>query len=894
VNSKDTNNILEKNIPFTGRLITSVNSAFISDGDFSSITNFHYTPSGIKAIKGMSMYSQTTSSTTTYISSHVSTISDTGLSPSTNSKIYAHQTYPSGGSFSSSIIFHNALSNMSSYTDIRVIASYWTSSTAYKAGQVVVPSATYSPHSRPSYYLECITAGTSDSSYPSSANTALYDTDIIDGTVKWVKRKGDLVGKFTKAPDETIVFTNGHHNLIYGGQYHRVGMVLNTLPSSSLYNNITEHVTNKRADDIYCATISPDSDTSIYIDIGSPLKLRGVTFYLKTPNTNTNATISCYRYTESGWENASSVTDGTNRLSQTGTVSFAFSNDDINNVESSDIPNYYYSTFLYWYRVELTPSSGTLGNVTLYLVTGKTIIQEIPGMWDGSIYTPLAFYYMVNTNYNDGTIEVSRRENSLVYISNGWYIVQGTGVGIGDGDVNEMYVGSAFPCSGIKFFFPYLDFNPKGKTFGNTAASTISVYYWNGSAWTAVSNLVDGTSNGTSTLNKEGVISFRVPDGSEKKTIISTNVPLYYYKLLLSTNPSTNTAIDCIELIPRPSTVKSYYTSTIWNNRLVLAGSRSNPNEIVFSAPNSPYIWQGDQYITLYVGDNSPIINIVSLFTRYGSDIQETLVVFKENSVHVVVGSSKEDIKIYTVSNNTGCIASTVQTCGLGIRLTEGINKAVVIFADVNNIYMFDNSAIISISDDITPDISGSKQWYTSAYDPVNSWYHFFFHNGTKVNEYVFDLIYKKWFTISRTSPLSCILYDNGNMYGTLYSGTYTGSVVTLNSGYTMLGSSYSASFTTAIKPLNQNINFPNTIRRFGILTYAPSNTALSTTITSDLETDNFSLTITASSTFISHCKSNDINVRGTFFNIYCSFTISNQLELGNINLLYHRLRNTI
>jgi hypothetical protein len=67
----------------------------------------------------------------------------------------------------------------------------------------------------------------------------------------------------------------------------------------------------------------------------------------------------------------------------------------------------------------------------------------------------------------------------------------------------------------------------------NATASTVAVSYDNGSGWTSVSSLVDGTSNGTVTLNKTGTISFDSTVAVAKPRYVNGRY-LYFYQLVFS------------------------------------------------------------------------------------------------------------------------------------------------------------------------------------------------------------------------------------------------------------------------------------------------------------------------------------------------------------------------
>jgi hypothetical protein len=92
-----------------------------------------------------------------------------------------------------------------------------------------------------------------------------------------------------------------------------------------------------------------------------------------------------------------------------------------------------------------------------------------------------------------------------------------------------MHLGSPRPLQGFKFYIGT----------ANTAASTMTVYYWSGSSWTAVSSLVDNTDTGAS-LAQTGTVTFTSTVGSAKPKLLN-GLQLFWYKVEISACDSTTT-----------------------------------------------------------------------------------------------------------------------------------------------------------------------------------------------------------------------------------------------------------------------------------------------------------------------------------------------------------------
>jgi len=1014
-----------KDIPLNGRLITSTSPSLIGENDFSDLTNFVYTVNGIKTMNGMESISSS--------SEHAIRTMITANLP--EGRVIVYQTYPNTSSSYTSIIasclyvvfsLSSDYSNPLTYRAKRILAYHYRSSWHYIAGQVVLYQSTIQRPS--SFYLECVTSGYTGSS-PPNFNQYDYNTKITDGTVVWIKRKGSLEGQLTVAPDNTIVFTNGHVNLIYGGEQHRVGAVINALgiekvingdftssegwifgtgwsydstnheadktsatnsgsleqdisaipgeqyvlkftvrnctaggvrpyiggtagttvsangdyvqiitatstanlkfvPSSdntvlSIDNvsvkratgskeiDITDQLTNESYDDKYCATLVVETDKRIYLDIGSPLKVRRFNVYVKNPNT-VPSTISVYRYTATGWTSASDVGDATGGFYQSGHISFTFSGDNAETSELPDVPTYLYNRYLYWYRIRLSPDSGTLPtNISLYYISCATVIQTIPNLWDGTVYTPTAFWKYDGTTYTDHTLPVSRRDTQIIWLSSTSY-QPSPETNVGLGGTSTFFIGSIVRCTGFRFTFAT---EIGGTKWVNTNSNTMSVYYWDGSDWVLVSGLIDGTSNAGCSFAQDGVVYFSSPpEEQEKKTAIGTNVLMYYYKIAFSAALGSNTYLDYVEVIPATQSLSSYKTCTVWNNRLVLANNTTTSNrsnELIISAPSSPYIWSGEQSITLNIGDTRDITRVVTLFSRYGTDVTEALVVFKERSIYYVSGFTQDDIRVYTVSNSIGTSSPyTVAVCDLGIRITEGINRAVVLFANRSGVYLFDNSSIISISDDISdkfqsPLFEEACKYASGIYDVVNSRYHLLYSTRSfpdfTYHEYIFDLIHRKWTSANRGSyPLvyGGILYDD---YNNPYLVGFTNNrIAKLNTGNKMIDIPYVATFTTGIKPLGDTLYAISNIRMVKLTSTSRDNTSVTLYVHCISENNmysptpfNLSLSSPNDSCIVSPVQ--HTSIMGNFF-YYTLFIPLNSTDFDsiqpiNISVLYKPIR---
>jgi len=184
----------------------------------------------------------------------------------------------------------------------------------------------------------------------------------------YAESAGAGVGEFYDAPDGCVVFGDGEQLLIWGGQESRVSgfFVANTNDVSSVVSTALDYTTAISDDDTTTfATIN-----SRFVHIASTRQLKGVKFYVGTPNAN-SVTPLVYYWGGTTWTACSSVVDGTSvggvTLAQTGEISFT------STVGLANL-RYFQNILLYWYLFDFNGVSGT---TTVYMSTLDTPWQPI-------------------------------------------------------------------------------------------------------------------------------------------------------------------------------------------------------------------------------------------------------------------------------------------------------------------------------------------------------------------------------------------------------------------------------------------------------------------------------------------------------------------------------------
>ena len=203
------------------------------------------------------------------------------------------------------------------------------------------------------------------------------------------------------------------------------------------------------------------------------------------------------------------------------------------------------------------------------------------------------------------------------------------------GDDGFIYVGSTLPVSGIKFYV---------KT-ANDTAGTMSVKYWDGSAWQAVSSPSDGTASGGNPLAQTGTFTFTDTSSTAKLKIIN-QIALYWYKVQITDVNANTTVYQC--------TVKTGFQTMkeVWN------GDMATPLSFQL-------YWAGDSTYyenTSNVAEVDHVTTVVSTVTSLGGMVNTSYMVagFSEPMMGIdtvfVAGNINKNATVLTVEywNGTG------------------------------------------------------------------------------------------------------------------------------------------------------------------------------------------------------------------------------------------------
>jgi hypothetical protein len=564
--------------------------------------------------------------------------------------------------------------------------------------------------------------------------------------------------------------------------------------------------------------------------IGFTRPLQGCKFYVATGSENTDtSTLSMKEWNGNSWTSVT-ITDNTASggisLAQTGTVTWS-------STVNTSKPKYLEGYLLYWYNFTLTA-----GNAEIYYVTVDAPFQKIKDLWDG-FYRNIGSYKIYSDpgsgtiEYQDYTVNVFTDE----YDSN--YDSTHTGAGL-----NSLVANTEWQVFGFSERMTGIYVKMVAGQDNQAAASTFTVSYWNGSAWSSVGTITDGTSDGTRPYAKTGVILWNpVSEELEHRVQLADEIPLYYYKVVSDVAFDATVRIYYASGIPAPQTIHSYKFPLNAKNRVMLCSRQDeHKNSVLVGSGETTDVYNGVDSTILYFGDEKELTSAISLYSRLGSNIYDITLFYKAHQMFGLTGYTPDDFQPYEISNTIGCVAPLTLKATI-VEVPEGGTRPIVIWQGANGLYIFDNTSPVLISRDIrnffNKNESNARKLHASYVansigfiDHDNLEYHWLFADGASTGtlnrEWVFDLVRHRWFEIERSADLQCgfdVEDLNGNKYA--YGCIDTGYMERLENGNTSDGSNITAEFQIGdIAPVDGSIMYLTQIIRHKLVTKDTSTTA--------------------------------------------------------------------
>lgn len=290
----------------------------------------------------------------------------------------------------------------------------------------------------------------------------------------------------------------------------------------------------------------------------------GFTFTVSAANGNSSTmTVAYYN---GSWTSVSGGSDGTATagatLAKTGTYSFTRPTDSIQ--------SYMYGLCGYWYRVTFSAQLGS--EVEISECTYSSEWQAIENVWDSVAVDAIEAQVFINADsaystYPSVAVTVSELTSS-----------------------DKVYFSSYNMIEGI-----YVDV---GSIPSTTGSVSITIYYWNGSAWATVGSVTDGT-NG---LTNSGWIKFPRKSDAQQRELNNNLYYAYWYYMVVSDTLSEGVSIS-IQTMPFFDITEFGlgYSCCAWKNRCVYSFNRDH--YIYVSAAEKPQSLNGSDFAILEAGD---------------------------------------------------------------------------------------------------------------------------------------------------------------------------------------------------------------------------------------------------------------------------------------------------
>jgi hypothetical protein len=596
----------------------------------------------------------------------------------------------------------------------------------------------------------------------------------------------NLGGRLALASPGSVVYCNGEETKIWSGRERRVGAFF-TVDSSSLDNpqDHTEKVNNALSDANNRVSIGTQKHWVIF----TSRPLGGVLIKLQTVNDTASTLTVKYYDSDGNWTTVRNYEDGTSD----GTISLAHSGwVKFTGPETDAQPYPYRNLLLYAYHFELSA-----GTAKIYQVSADAPFQDIHDIWDGVYRQCIEAQFYNASKYEDYTLHI--QESSTI-----------------DFPVGMILDGLVYTTDHVLFMLEERTTALRVTMLAglvNTNASTLTIKYWDGDSFAAVTNLTDGTSEGgTKTFGKSGLISWDPPGITSEAPYDFNGTIGYAYKLEFSATLSGTKAgaeeivADIVYGLPTQPQLPVFKFSGRFKNRLMLLNNEQGfeENRADYSMTDAPEVLNGEESSmnglqSLYFGGREALTCSSEIYNRFGSRIYTLYLVFKNYETYILDGDGPEDYRIYPVSYNIGCpCPETLDTAEIGFNMAEDVQRNVALWISASGPMIFDGALIKpikGIDSYFDPDSATCVNFAAldknqAKFDPVKKEWNVLLCTGSSTIPdvwLVWDVRRDRWYekNIHASAPFlrSLIKVKDSDGLTYMYGGTNTGYLMRLDNG---------------------------------------------------------------------------------------------------------------
>lgn len=572
----------------------------------------------------------------------------------------------------------------------------------------------------------------------------------VDGHVYYEDSAEDLVGRFSGAPRGNLSYGNGKESMIFGGDKQQVAAIFSSTHegTSPGYTPVSPiEYTNELSNNIKTDALIFEKDAEDQIILMTTRPIQSIHFSITAI---IPGEVGVAYWDGAHWTGLS-ITDGTNEMANSGSITF-------DHTKAVAKLKHFEELYLYAYLVyQIDAGATTLVNN----ITVDTALQNITNVWDGVYRQPVQVQVKNATDeaYADYTAQanVASEEDAPVGMK-----------------LTELL--SAVNGGQIILMFTEKQAAVRMQMLGSlvnrqilvSPSVVMTVKYWNGTAFAAVTTGIDGTAS----FSQTGLISWLPPTiGTEyPRTLFDTFG--YAYEITLNEDvlppASSNTYVDIITGIPAQKEVKGYDFPSHYGSRVMQCAPTvlNEGNRIDFSVANAPDVYNGEDSsnngeYALYFGGSQKITATAGLYNRFGSNILSMFLVLKDAETYLLVGDDPDEFTIYPVSQTIGCPAPLTLATGeinMSKTPTDGITRNIAVWMSASGPVMFDGASISSIrgvDNFFDPNNDEYIEWdvITRArgwIDNVYKEYNLLIPSGTGATEnnkwLVYDLLRRKWY----------------------------------------------------------------------------------------------------------------------------------------------------
>ena len=504
------------------------------------------------------------------------------------------------------------------------------------------------------------------------------------------------------------------------------------------------------------------------------------------PKPNGSAAVAQMHYWNGAWTEVTSFTDNTASggatLATTGaTMTWTMTTDHQ--------PKYMFGANGYWYRLYL--ASGALNSeVEVSEVTYNSDWMEIQSLWDGVPVASIEAYVYINSTatyqyYASDVIEIGGLTSS-----------------------DKFYFNSVDPISGF--------YASVGEVPNETAATTIAVKYWNGTAFASLT-ANDSTIVDSKSFASDGWVTVNHPTDEQPTMFQSSNQFTYWYEVSFDKTLTADMVVS-IETMPYfdLNSMGKCYALSSFKQRAAYSFEKA-PGYIMISSAYNPMVINGDDSALQDVGDGRA--NRVICIKKFYNE----LLVWQEEKgkdggcLTLIEGYSPSTFGKRVLSTVLGTFSAKSAVVIEDVPNVDPnekvVRRAVAVFLSRYGVFMTDGKNIVCISTDIQDYFDSresvcirrgyeSEHWvdYDSLYNVVRMGIVSGSTSEVPNVFLVYDVKTGKWSTDTLTQPFSCHaeVEAASGQFTVLQvaGGTADGTIYRTNYGATDVSTAFTGSLT--------------------------------------------------------------------------------------------------